>query len=147
VPANASAIPTDPSRTYFHEASTDALVTSSAISMADVIVVASIATHIKPTLLVVTAKSIVKANRFTKIWNRRARRGSSSRASPGPSHTESAVTTATQPASSADRASARMRSCPPATTAFSARTRRASAAAAPSETSDRPALAQPTARR
>src|SRR4026209_2807376 len=58
VPPNASAMPTDPSSTYFQEASTDALVTSSAISIADVMVVASIATHISPTLLVVTAQSI-----------------------------------------------------------------------------------------
>src|SRR5881628_2092784 len=67
VPAKARAMPTDPSSTYFHEASTDALVTSRGISIAEVIVVASIATHINPTLLVVTAKSIAKANRWTKI--------------------------------------------------------------------------------
>ena len=68
MPANASAMPTDPMRMYFHEASTDAFVTSSGISSAEVIVVASIATHISPTLFVVTANSIVKANRLTKIW-------------------------------------------------------------------------------
>ena len=79
VPAKARAMPTDPSSTYFQEASTDALVTSRATSIADVIVVASIATHISPTLLVVTAQSIVKANRLAKIWKRRARRGSSLR--------------------------------------------------------------------
>ena len=43
-------------------------MTSSAISIAEAIVVASIATHISPTLLVVTAHSIVNANRLTKIW-------------------------------------------------------------------------------
>ena len=115
-------MPTDPSSTYFQEASTDALETSRAISMADAIVVASIATHIRPTLLVVTAESIVKANRLAKIWKRRARRGSSLRSRPGPSHAASTVTTDTQAARSADRASARRTSCQPATTAPSAST-------------------------
>ena len=53
-------MPTEPIRMYFHEASTDAFVTCSGMSMADVIVVASMAIHMKPTLFEVTANSIVK---------------------------------------------------------------------------------------
>ena len=76
MPAKASAIPTEPIRMYFHEASTDALLTCRGIRTADVMVVASIAIHMKPTLFVVTAKSIVKVKRFAKILKRRAWTGS-----------------------------------------------------------------------
>jgi hypothetical protein len=65
-------MPTEPIRMYFHEASTEAFVTWSGMSMADVIVVASIAIHMKPTLFEVTANSMVNVNRLPKIRNRRA---------------------------------------------------------------------------
>src|SRR5229473_3928116 len=61
VPPNARAMPIDPIRMYFHEASTEAFVTWSGMSMADVIVVASIAIHMNPRLFEVTAKSMVNA--------------------------------------------------------------------------------------
>ena len=64
VPVNARAMPTDPMRRYFHDASTDALVPCKGIRSADVTVVASMATHITPRLPVLTATSIVNANRF-----------------------------------------------------------------------------------
>ena len=57
---------------YFHDASTDAFVTCSGMSMADVIVVASMAIHMKPTLFEVTANSIVNVQRGPKTRNRRA---------------------------------------------------------------------------
>ena len=65
-------MPTDPIRMYFHEASTEALVTWSGMSRAEVIVVASIAIHMKPTLFAVTANSIVNVKRLPKIRNFRA---------------------------------------------------------------------------
>ena len=49
VPANARAMPTEQMRRYFHEASTDAFVRRSGMSIADMMVVASIATHINAT--------------------------------------------------------------------------------------------------
>ena len=57
---------------YFHEASTEAFVTWSGMSIAEVIVVASMAIHMKPTLFVVTANSIVNVKRLPKMRNRRA---------------------------------------------------------------------------
>jgi hypothetical protein len=57
---------------YFHDASTEAFVTWSGMSIAEVIVVASIAIHMNPTLFEVTANSIVAVNRFPKIRNFRA---------------------------------------------------------------------------
>ena len=72
VPPKASAMPTEPIRMYFHEASTEAFVTCSGMSMADVIVVASMAIHMKPTLFDTTANSIMNVNRLPKMRNRRA---------------------------------------------------------------------------
>jgi hypothetical protein len=72
VPPNASAMPMEPMRMYFQEASTEAFVTWSGMSRAEVIVVASTAIHMKPTLLEVTANSMVNVNRLPKIRNRRA---------------------------------------------------------------------------
>src|SRR5258705_10130873 len=69
VPVKASAMPTDPMRRYFQEASTDAFVRRSGMSSADVTVVASMATHITPRLPVLTATSIVKANRLAHSRN------------------------------------------------------------------------------
>ena len=68
----ASAIPTDPIRMYFHEASTEAFETCSGMSSAEAMVVASTATHMMATLFAVTAISMVKAKRLEKILNRRA---------------------------------------------------------------------------
>ena len=70
MPTNARAMPTDPIRMYFHEASTDDFVTRSGMSSAETIVVASMATHIRPTLATSTAASIVSVNRFEKTTNR-----------------------------------------------------------------------------
>ena len=80
--------------------------------MADMMVVASTATHMSATLPVVTAASIVNANAFMKMRNRRVRAGSSSRssASPGPSNEASSATNAMQSASIADSASTRQMS-------------------------------------
>ena len=61
-------MPTELMRMYFHEASTDPLVSASGITIAEKIVVASTATHIMPTLLAETASSIAKINRLTKTW-------------------------------------------------------------------------------
>src|SRR5260370_40193406 len=66
-------MPTELSRMYFQDASTEALLRWSGISTADVIVVASMAIHMKPTLLVLTANSMVKVKRFAKIRKRRGR--------------------------------------------------------------------------
>src|SRR5438128_10392296 len=66
VPANASAMPTEQMRMYFHEASTDAFVRRSGITIADMIVVASTATHISATFWIVTAASIVNAKALAK---------------------------------------------------------------------------------
>jgi hypothetical protein len=71
VPTKASAIPTEPIRMYFQEASTDALVTVSGTMTAEAIVVASMAIHITPTLLAVTATSMVKAKSEEKTRKRR----------------------------------------------------------------------------
>ena len=98
MPTKASAMPTEPIRMYFQEASMDARLRCSGTSTAEVIVVASIATHITATLSVVTATSIVNANRLAK---------SRKRHTPGPRSAASADTPATQTASSADRASTR----------------------------------------
>jgi hypothetical protein len=57
-------MPTDPINRYFHEASIAALVCWRGINSAEVTVVASIATHMTPRLLVLTAISIVLANRL-----------------------------------------------------------------------------------
>src|SRR5512144_1672320 len=96
VPTNASAMPTDPIRMYFQEASTEALLILSGTTIADTIVVASIATHISPTLSTLTATNIVKANRFENTMNRRAWGAvqPSLPHIPGPSHAASAETTA-----------------------------------------------------
>src|SRR5436189_2061587 len=64
VPANASAMPTEQISRYFHDASTDALLRSNGIAIADTIVVASMATHMSATLFAVTATIIVSANAF-----------------------------------------------------------------------------------
>src|SRR5512142_1504337 len=59
VPGNASAMPTEQIRMYFQDASTDAVVRCSGITIAEVIVVASMATHMSATFWSVTAASIV----------------------------------------------------------------------------------------
>src|SRR5262245_59378032 len=64
VPTKARAIPTEPIRMYFHDASTEALVTVRGMSTAEAMVVASTATHMTATLLLVTAPSMVNANRL-----------------------------------------------------------------------------------
>ncbi len=102
MPTKASAMPTEPIRMYFHEASTEARLRCSGTSNAEVIVVASIATHMKPTLSVVTASSIVNANRLRRA---RKRRTPGPRSDRGRARAEPAP--ATQTASSADRASTR----------------------------------------
>src|SRR5436190_11709898 len=116
VPANASAMPTEQMRMYFHDASTDALVRRSGMTSADMIVVASMATHMSATFWTVTAASIVKANAFVKIRNCRFCGGSSSsvRARPGPMADANSATNVMQSASSAERASTRHTSatCP-----------------------------------
>ncbi len=66
----------DPIRMYFHEASTEAFVTCRGMSMAEVMVVASMEIHMKPTLFEVTANSIVNVKRLAKMRNRRACAGS-----------------------------------------------------------------------
>jgi hypothetical protein len=71
VPINARAIPTEQIRMNFQLASTEFLLNVSGIIKAEKIVVASIATHITPTLLADTAKSIEAMNKLKKIWNRR----------------------------------------------------------------------------
>src|SRR6267142_5967403 len=148
VPANASAMPTEPMSTYFHDASTEALLACSGISSAEVMVVASIATHMKPTLSVVTANSMVAANRLAKMRKRRACAASQpSSPRPGPNHAASAPTTLTQKASSVDSASARRRSSGPATGTRPASTSRHSPSAAPTVTSESTAVTAPTAAR
>ena len=136
---------------YFHDASTEAFVTWSGMSMADVIVVASIAIHMKPTLFEVTANSIVNVNRLAKMRNRRASRRCSRRRrlSPGPSHAASAATTLTQNASRAESASARRNSAGPGRQHAAAPARwRHSASAAPSGRQATAARStQPTKRR
>src|SRR5262245_3338031 len=112
VPVNASAMPTEQMSRYFHEASTDAFVGSSGMARADTIVVASIATHISATLFAVTAASMVNANAFWKIVNRRAVSASppNSGSSPGPSADASSETNAMQTTNTAANASTRHRS-------------------------------------
>src|SRR3989304_62105 len=66
-------MPTEPIRMYFHDASTDSFVTCSGMSMADVIVVASIAIHMKPTLFDTTENSIMSVNKLAKMRKSRAR--------------------------------------------------------------------------
>ena len=55
---------------YFQDASTDVLVTLSGMMNAEKMVVASIAIHIRPTLLAETASSMDAMNRLKKPWNR-----------------------------------------------------------------------------
>src|SRR3990172_3100128 len=64
VPANASAMPTEQTSRYFHDASTEAFVRLREMAIAEAIVVASIATHMSATFWIVTAVSIVSANAF-----------------------------------------------------------------------------------
>src|SRR6266567_481970 len=106
VPANARAIPTEQMRMYFHDASTDALVRRNGMTIADVMVVASMATHISATFCTVTAASMVTENALMKIRNGFAD-GSRSSARPGPSADASNITNEIQTARSADRASIR----------------------------------------
>src|SRR5258706_14157686 len=99
-------MPTEPIRMYFHDASTDARLRCSGTSTAEVIVVASIATHITAKLSVVTATSIVKAKRLAKSRNRHV---SPAGAWPGPSprRPARAETEATQTPRNADTAATR----------------------------------------
>ena len=71
VPAKARAMPTEPIRMYFHDASTEAFERWRGMRMAEMIVVASIATHMRATLLTVTASSIASAKRLPKMRNTR----------------------------------------------------------------------------
>src|SRR5215467_5724464 len=139
-------MPMDPIRMYFQEASTEAFVTWRGISTAEVMVVASMAIHMNPTLFVVTANSIVKVNRLTKMRKRRTCRPSypSARPRPGPSQAASAPTTPTHTASSVDSASARRNSPGPEVTTRPARSAPQSASAAPSEATESSAFIQPT---
>src|SRR5436190_5656647 len=72
VPANASAMPTEQMRMYFHDASTDALVRRSGMTIADAIVVASMATHMRATFRTVTAASMVTEKALMNIRKVRA---------------------------------------------------------------------------
>src|SRR6266849_2972221 len=67
VPVNAKAMPTEQIRMYFQDASTEAFVRVKGITIAEVMVVASIATHMNATFWIVTAASIVNTNAFMKI--------------------------------------------------------------------------------
>src|SRR6266511_1874969 len=107
VPANASAMPTEQMRMYFHDASTDALVRRNGMTIADVIVVASMATHMRATFWTVTAASMVTENALTNIRKVRADGSSRSSARPGPSADASSTTKAIQTARSAESASKR----------------------------------------
>ncbi|NTU75782.1 MAG: hypothetical protein HGA86_06650 [Anaerolineaceae bacterium] len=69
---NASAMPTEQIKMYFHEASTEVLLTFNGMMKAEKMVVASIAIHIRPTLLAETASSMEAMNRLMKIWKRRS---------------------------------------------------------------------------
>src|SRR3990167_9316338 len=111
VPANASAMPTEQIKRYFHEASTEDFVRCSGITTAEVMVVASMVTHMNPTLLVVTATSIIRAKALTKMRKRLACPSSYSSASPrpGPNADASSVTVAIESARSADRPSTRQK--------------------------------------
>ncbi len=51
---------------YFHEASTEALLSDSGIIIAEKMVVASTAIHMMPTLFAETASSMAKMNRLMK---------------------------------------------------------------------------------
>src|SRR5439155_8494648 len=107
VPANASAMPTEQMRMYFHDASTDALVRRNGMTMADVIVVASMATHMSATFWTVTAVSMVAANKLMNTRNVRADGSSRWSARPGPSDDARSMTKAIHTARSADSASNR----------------------------------------
>src|SRR5947208_12409056 len=107
VPANASAMPTEQMRMYFHDASTDALVRRNGMTMADVIVAASMATHMSATFWTVTAMSMVAANKLMNTRNVRADGSSRWSARPGPSDDARSMTKAIHTARSADSASNR----------------------------------------
>ncbi len=61
-------MPTEPIRMYFHEASTDRLLSLRGMIKAEKTVVASRATHMMPTLLALTASSIAAMKRLMKMW-------------------------------------------------------------------------------
>ena len=63
VPRKATAIPTEQISRYLYEASSDARVRSKFTRKTEASVVPSMATHMKPTSSVVTARSIVNTNR------------------------------------------------------------------------------------
>src|SRR5712692_4705164 len=109
VPANARAMPTEHINRYFQDASTEAFVRVSGITMADVMVVASIATHMSATFWIVTAASMVNTNAFVKIRRWRVRESSSRSGRPTrcPRTDASSATNAMHSASSADSASTR----------------------------------------
>ncbi len=68
-------MPTPHRMKYFHAASRLAGVRYTATSSTVASVAASIATHSRPMLLVVSASSIVKLNSWYMLWNRRMRGG------------------------------------------------------------------------
>src|SRR6266851_5744745 len=109
VPANAKAMPTEQINRYFQDASTEAFVRVNGITMADVIVVASIATHMSATFWIVTAVSIVNTNAFVKIRKWRVCESSSRSGRPTrwPRIDASSATNAMHSVSSADSASTR----------------------------------------
>src|SRR5665213_2035791 len=72
VARNASATPTEATITYFHDASSDAVVRRWPTRNAVAMVVASTETHITPRLLATTAMSIAAMNSCTKMAYRRA---------------------------------------------------------------------------
>src|SRR5712691_3846858 len=102
-------MPTEQIKRYFQDASTDALVRVNGITMADVIVVASIATHMSATFWIVTAASIVNTNAFVKIlkWRVRASSSRSGRPTRWAKADASSATNAMHSASNADSASTR----------------------------------------
>src|SRR5216683_2058194 len=102
-------MPTEQINRYFQDASTDAFVRVNGITMADVMVVASIATHMSATFWIVTAASIMNTNAFVKIrkWRVCERSSRSGRPTRWPRTDASSATKAMHSASSADSASTR----------------------------------------
>src|SRR5712692_9242413 len=102
-------MPTEQIKRYFQDASTEACVRVNGITMADVMVVASIATHMSATFWIVTAASIVNTNAFVKIRKWRVCESSSRSGRPTrwPTTDASSVTNAMHSANSADSASTR----------------------------------------
>ena len=138
-------MPTEQINRYFQDASTEALVRTSGIVIADAIVVASIATHISATLFAVTAMSIVSANAFWKTRKRRVDAASpvSSAPRPGPNPEARSDTSVMHTVRSADRASTRQTSPAGGANPFVSTCRHNQMLAA-NDTALRPTLVHPT---